>query len=262
VIATASAAAESGDPPEAPGLALVKADPELVGQRLAAVGVPETGFNWTVEELLRGEGGLRAHVRCGPAATWAPALDAAMSVAPSAFPGDPALRMVVHVEGLVTVGDPPPKVQLDVWLDADKEDTVQVLISDSAGSVVGWLSGLRYPVIDVPTAGDMDADSANPGVSLADLGPDELRAVLIEEIGTLIAEEMRLAPADLSPRRPLVEQGLDSLLTVVIRRRLEKRFRCSLPATLLWRQPTIAAIADHMANLLSTSDAVEATHAP
>ncbi|MEV4582888.1 acyl carrier protein [Nonomuraea jabiensis] len=66
---------------------------------------------------------------------------------------------------------------------------------------------------------------------------------------------MRLAPTDLSPYRPLVEQGLDSVLTVVVRRRLEKRFRCSLPTTLLWRQPTVAAVCDYIAGLVSGSGA-------
>ncbi|GAA3614443.1 hypothetical protein GCM10022419_119530 [Nonomuraea rosea] len=41
------------------------------------------------------------------------------------------------------------------------------------------------------------------------------------------------------------------MLTVVIRRRLEKRFRCSLPTTLLWRQPTVAAVSDYIAGLVS-----------
>ena len=84
-------------------------DPALVGRRLAAVGVPETGFDWTIEALARGAGLLRAQVRTGPAATWAPALDAAMSIAPSAFDGDPVLRMVVHVDLVEMVGEPPER---------------------------------------------------------------------------------------------------------------------------------------------------------
>jgi 6-methylsalicylic acid synthase len=226
-------------------------EPDLVHQRLAAVGVPETGFDWTVEELLRGHGALRARVRCGPAATWAPVLDAAMSVAPSAFPGDPLLRMVTNVDRLVTVGEPPDTVDIEVWLDPERGDTVQVRLTDAGGAVVGWLSGLRYPVIDVPAAAENGSEGVRPAESIADLGPAELRAFLLEEVGAQIAKEMRLAPTDLSPHRPLVEQGLDSVLTVVVRRRLEKRFRCSLPTTLLWRQPTVAAVSDYIAALVS-----------
>jgi 6-methylsalicylic acid synthase len=251
MIATATVPADVGNPPAPPARALRREDPALIQQRLAAVGVPGTGFEWTVEELLRGHGALRARVRCGPAATWAPALDAALSVAPGAFPADPLLRMVVHVDRLVTVDAPPDVVDIEVWLEPECADTVHVRMTDPAGAIVGWLSGLRYPVIDAPAAGDAEASGPRSAGSFAGLDPAELRAVLIDEIGKQIAGEMRLAPADLSPHRPLVEQGLDSVLTVIVRRRLEQRFRCSLPTTLLWRQPTITAVADHIAGLVS-----------
>ncbi|WP_250906734.1 type I polyketide synthase [Nonomuraea sp. NEAU-A123] len=254
MIATATTPTEPGEAPTPPARPLTPADPGLIMQRLAAVGVPGTGFDWTVEELLRDHGALRARVRCGPAATWAPVLDAAMSVAPSAFPGDPLLRMVTNVDRLVTVGEPPAMVDIEVWLDPERADTVQVRVTDLAGAVVGWLSGLRYPVIDVPAPSENGADGVRPAESIAGLGPVELRAFLLEEVSAQIAQEMRLAPADLSPHRPLVEQGLDSVLTVVVRRRLEKRFRCSLPTTLLWRQPTVAAVSDYIAGLVSASN--------
>ncbi|MEQ4715850.1 beta-ketoacyl synthase N-terminal-like domain-containing protein [Nonomuraea sp. B19D2] len=262
VIATATVPAEPGQAPAPPAQPLVQAEPGLVTERLAAIGVPGTGFDWTVEELLRGHGALRARVRCGPAATWAPVLDAAMSVAPSAFPGDPLLRMVTNVDRLVTVGEPPDTVDIEIWLGPERADTVQVRVTDRAGAVVGWLSGLRYPVIDVPAAAENGAEGVRPVESIADLGPEELRAFLLEEVGAQIAQEMRLAPADLQPHRPLIEQGLDSVLTVVVLRRLEKRFRCSLPTTLLWRQPTVAAVSDYIAGLVSASNGNGHAHAP
>ncbi|MBU3863213.1 acyl carrier protein [Streptomyces sp. 4503] len=40
-------------------------------------------------------------------------------------------------------------------------------------------------------------------------------------------------------------------MTMVIRRRLEKRFGHKLPATPLWHQPTVVAISEHVAELLS-----------
>ncbi|MEV0229214.1 beta-ketoacyl synthase N-terminal-like domain-containing protein [Nonomuraea sp. NPDC050786] len=258
MIATATVPATPGEAPDPPAHPLTAADPGLVMERLAAVGVPGTGFDWTVEELLRGHGALRARVRCGPAATWAPVLDAAMSVAPSAFPGDPLLRMVTHVDRLVAVGEPPDTVEIEVWLDPERADTVQVRVTDGAGDVVGWLSGLRYPVIDVPAPAENGTDGTRPAESIADLGPEELRAFLLEEVGAQIAKEMRLDPGDLQPHRPLVEQGLDSVLTVVVRRRLEKRFRCSLPTTLLWQQPTVAAVSDYIAGLVSANGSAEA----
>jgi 6-methylsalicylic acid synthase len=264
MIATATVPTAREGPPSRPAPASPAASTDLelrpmptgeVTRRLAAVGVAGTGFDWTVEELRLGAGALRARVRCG--SMWAPLLDAAMSVAPSAFPGDPLLRMVTHVDQVVTIGEPPESVEIDAWLDPGSIDTVVVLITDLAGSVVGWLSGLRYPVIDMatPTSGHGVPGGGPPENSLGNLGFDELRALLIAEVGALIAAEMRLDPTELSPDRPLVEQGLDSVLTVVVRRRLEKRFRCPLPTTLLWRRPTIVAISDHIAALVSPNGA-------
>jgi 6-methylsalicylic acid synthase len=232
---------------------LVPDDPALVGQRLAAVGVPETGFDWSIEELARGGGLLRALVRTGPSSTWAPALDAAMSIAPAAFGGDPVLRMVVHIDRVETAGEAPDIVQIEVSRDPDRDDTVHVLLAGAGGTVIGQLAGLRYPVIDAP-ASDAGVSDQGPGIgSLAGLPPDELKARLVAEVSAVIAGEMRLDPAALAPRRPLIEQGLDSVLTVVIRRQLEKRFHCSLPVTLLWRQPTIAAIAGHLTEVLASA---------
>jgi 6-methylsalicylic acid synthase len=57
---------------------------------------------------------------------------------------------------------------------------------------------------------------------------------------------MKLSEDDLDVRRPLSELGLDSVMTVSIRRRLEKRLRVDVPATLLWTHPTVTAVADYL----------------
>ncbi|QYC40146.1 Phthiocerol/phenolphthiocerol synthesis polyketide synthase type I PpsA [Nonomuraea coxensis DSM 45129] len=258
LIATAAVPAGPAAATEPRPRPLAPADPGLVGSRLAAVGVPDTGFDWSVEELLLGDGAVRARVRCGPippgASPWTPVLDAAMSVAPSVFPGDPLLRMVTRIDRLVTSGEPQGPVTIEVLLDHEHADTAQVRIIDEAGTVVGRLSGLRYPVIDAPAPGGSGGQGERPADSFAHLEPEELRTFLVEEVGAQIAKEMRLAPGDLEPHRPLIEQGLDSVMTVVVRRRLEQRFRCSLPATLLWAQPTVAAVAAYIAGVLSVGE--------
>ncbi|MGI5041588.1 acyl carrier protein, partial [Streptomyces sp. JAC128] len=89
---------------------------------------------------------------------------------------------------------------------------------------------------------------------IAGLPPEQLRERAREEVAAQVAAEMKLPTASLDIRRSLVEQGLDSVMTIVVRRRLEKRFGLKLPATLLWHQPTVTAIADHVAELLTSSD--------
>ncbi|MFG1949359.1 type I polyketide synthase [Nonomuraea sp. NPDC048826] len=230
--------------------ALTPIDPGFVHRRLAAVGVPSTGFGWTIETLLGADGALRATVRTGDPESWAPALDAVMSVAPCVFPGDPVLRMVVRIDEVVLTGAPPETVIVDAAVDPAADDTVRALLADVDGRVVGHLAGLRYPVIDAPASADEDL--RGPAESFAGLTPEDLRERVLPEVRAEIAAVMRLAPEDLAVRRPLVEQGLDSVMTVMVRRRLEKRFGRRLPATLLWQQPTISAIADHLAELLAT----------
>ncbi|MFC6883236.1 MULTISPECIES: type I polyketide synthase [Actinomadura] len=71
----------------------------------------------------------------------------------------------------------------------------------------------------------------------------ELRVYLTQEIQRQVATETKLAAAEVDPRRPLVEMGVDSVMTVRIRRGLERRFRLPLSATLFWDRPTIDAVA-------------------
>nr|SBO97016.1 Malonyl CoA-acyl carrier protein transacylase [Nonomuraea gerenzanensis] len=231
--------------------ALTPIDPGTVLKRLAGVGVPATGFDWTIETLLSGDGVLRATVRTGDADSWAPALDAAMSVAPCAFPGEQVLRMVVHIDEVLLTGPPPATVIIDAAVDPSADDTVRVLLADADGQVAGHLTGLRYPVIDAPSPPGEELHEA--AQSFAGLSPEALRERVLPEVRAEIAAVMRLDLEDLAVRRPLVEQGLDSVMTVMVRRRLEKRFGCRLPATLLWQQPTISAIADHLVELLAAA---------
>ncbi|MFV2109771.1 type I polyketide synthase [Micromonospora sp. LOL_015] len=235
---------------------LEPADPGLIHRRLAEVGVPSTGFDWSVDHLLSGYGVLRARVRVADTSTWASALDAVMSIAPAAYPGLPQLRMVMQIDEVATIGRPPETVLVEVRLDEDRPDTVDALVAAEAGQVLAALPGLRYPVIDQPPSPTAleETDHPEPTVSFADLPPAELRERVLKEVRHQIATEMRLAVDDLHPRRPLAEQGLDSVMTVVVRRRLEKRLGLGLPATVFWQQPTVTAIADHVAGLLSARD--------
>jgi 6-methylsalicylic acid synthase len=112
---------------------------------------------------------------------------------------------------------------------------------------------------DVAEQDRRDAETAEPegSDSLSGLSPQEIQAHLVEHVSTQIAAEMRLPVTDLDPRRSLVEQGLDSVMTMMVRRRLEKRFGHSLPTTLLWQKPTVASIAEYLTELLV--EAAEAT---
>jgi len=85
----------------------------------------------------------------------------------------------------------------------------------------------------------------------AALRGDDLHDYLLGEVSGQVAGEMKLAVEELDIHRPLIEMGLDSVMTQIVRARLERLFRVSLPATLLWNRPTVQAITDFLAELLT-----------
>jgi acyl transferase domain-containing protein len=234
---------------QAPPPGAVTVDPALVRDRLAQVGVPGTGFGWTVERLLAGDGLLRARVRAGGSG-WAALLDAVFSIAPAVFAGEPALRMVDRVASIRLDGSPPELALVQVVLDESSDDLVHVALATLDGRIVAELRGLRYPVIATSApAGSADRESD----SLSRLAPEDLLARLVDEVGALIAGQLKLAPEALHPRRPLLNQGMDSVTTVVVRRKLEKRYGQVLPAALFWQQPTVTGIAEYLSEALGAA---------
>lgn len=134
----------------APPDTLAPADPGGIQRHLASVGVPTMGFDWTVEELRRAEGVLHARVTAErperAPATWAPLFDAALSIAPSAYPGPAALRMVARLAAVGVEGVPPTTAEIRVVHDP-AADAVDVLVADAAGRVLAALTGVRYASI-------------------------------------------------------------------------------------------------------------------
>ena len=71
-----------------------------------------------------------------------------------------------------------------------------------------------------------------------------------------VAAELNLTAADIEPKRPLIELGVDSLLTVGLRVRLHRMYGIDLPPTILWGHPTVAALSQFL------GEALHAQHAP
>jgi 6-methylsalicylic acid synthase len=120
---------------------------------------------------------------------------------------------------------------------------------------------LRSLTVEDAHTADGAAEAGGGAARLDHLPPDELQGVVTDEVDTQIAGEMRLSAGELDRRRPLVEQGMDSVMTVVVRRKLQQRFGQDLPTTLLWQQPTVAAIAQYITELLLTARATPGAEA-
>lgn len=63
-----------------------------------------------------------------------------------------------------------------------------------------------------------------------------------------VAQVIRLAAAKIPVDKPLNSLGLDSLMTLELRNRLEASLGLNLPATMTWNYPTIAALAPYLAD--------------
>ncbi|WP_428846901.1 type I polyketide synthase [Nocardia terpenica] len=70
------------------------------------------------------------------------------------------------------------------------------------------------------------------------VGPGDISAV----VRRAIAKETGRRPEDIHADRPLNDLGLDSIMTMNIRRGLEREYRVRLPASLMWEQPTVESI--------------------
>jgi myxalamid-type polyketide synthase MxaB len=85
--------------------------------------------------------------------------------------------------------------------------------------------------------------------------PDLLAGFLAEQL----ARVMGFASADqIDPAQPFLDMGIDSLLAIDLRNRLETVLETSLPATLVLEHPDIASLATALAGLISGTEADDA----
>ncbi|WP_082282916.1 type I polyketide synthase [Myxococcus hansupus] len=81
----------------------------------------------------------------------------------------------------------------------------------------------------------------------------ERRGLLDAHLRELIGAVLRMPPARIDSRTPLVTFGLDSLMSMEIRNRLEAALGLKLSATVVWTYPTVAALAPFLAEKLGLS---------
>jgi acyl carrier protein len=86
--------------------------------------------------------------------------------------------------------------------------------------------------------------------TLAGLPAGQRRPALEAHLRAQIAEVMQLDPAQLASATPLGSLGLDSLMGLEIRNRLERSLGLTLSAALVWTYPTLTALTTFLAEAL------------
>jgi 6-methylsalicylic acid synthase len=148
----------------------------------------------------------------------------------------------LDVLGMGTVGPDQAMRALDAAMRTG-EPNIVVLPVFSHAKAVPMLADVA------PAEGPEDGTSATP------VGRDEpdfsdVVGWVTRQVIAAVATELGLPEADIDPRVPLVETGVDSIMTVALRRALERRTGLALPPTLLWEHPTASAITDRIVELL------------
>jgi polyketide synthase 12/myxalamid-type polyketide synthase MxaF len=83
------------------------------------------------------------------------------------------------------------------------------------------------------------------------------RPALIEKhLRQLIASVLRLNVDRIGARTPFQSLGMDSLMALELRNRLEDKLDARFPATLVWQYPTVAALAEHVNESIEMPEAV------
>lgn len=133
----------------------------------------------------------------------------------------------------------------------DGQSNVVVLPVLPGATAVPMLADVVPVEVDDSTASD-----SMPGSFAGNDGePDPQRVV--ECVIAAVSAQLGLQDGDVDTGLPLVEIGVDSIMTVGLLRQLEKQTGLSLPPTLLWEYPTAAAVSDRISELLSSHEVSE-----
>ncbi len=108
------------------------------------------------------------------------------------------------------------------------------------------LDGRRRPA-PAPASGASAGEGNVRDALLALESASGRRALLEDHIREQIARVLKLEAARIDSHKPLRTMGLDSLMTLELRNRLEASLGLTLSATLAWNYPTISALAPYLA---------------
>jgi len=213
-----SAAALLGSPGQGP-YAAANAFLDALAHRRRALGLPALSVNWGpfADVGLAAEGGRSSRL------------------------GERGVRALAAAEGEALLGRllalgatqaAPVALDMRQWLDCNP----QVAASTQLSELVRDMGPSRG-------GGALVA-------SLREQGPGERRRSLERLLRQQAAAVLRTDLARVALDRPLQALGLDSLTSLELRNRIEAATGLTLPATVLWTHPTIAALARHLATEL------------
>ncbi|MBI4995540.1 MAG: acyltransferase domain-containing protein, partial [Rhodocyclales bacterium] len=134
------------------------------------------------------------------------------------------------------------------WLCGQSQPTTVVLPMDWA-AFRRARGGRDFPIFREVMAGAA-ADAPGAGDLVASLGSAnaaERRQILDGVVRDTVSRVLKIAASRLDPRKTLGSMGLNSLMAMELRNRLEATLGRPLSATLAWNYPTVEALVAHLA---------------
>jgi len=134
-----------------------------------------------------------------------------------------------------------------------------------AEASAAWEFVTRYDVAQVlmapmqtAAAAAQDEQAALPAMDWSALTPEEMQAELRSGVRAIVAGELRIPEDQIELDRPFAEMGLNSVMAISIRRRLEQFVGVELSATMLFNHPTIESFSSYLAVRLAPEQAAGA----
>jgi epothilone polyketide synthase E len=85
--------------------------------------------------------------------------------------------------------------------------------------------------------------------------PGTRAALLVDHLRAMVARILDVTASAVAPNQPLGRQGLDSLMALEFRNRLEGQLQLRLPASLTWNYPTLERMSEHLLERLELTGA-------
>ena len=127
-----------------------------------------------------------------------------------------------------------------------------------------WFEATAVPApVDQHQAVDSAPNEARTGDCLAGVPAAQRLDRIVDVIRTELGDALRMPAAELDPTAEFIALGMDSLIAMELRRRLQAAIGVEVPASLFFTHPTVSALAEVLLELwLDTSSDPAKRHSP
>ncbi len=161
-------------------------------------------------------------------------------------------------QGIQTLA-PERCTEICTWL-CNRADPFTIVLSVDWERFRKARAGRNYPIFK-----NMFAEQSAPGTQRgkwAQIAPAERRKIIEQVIRTAVGTVLKIAPSRLDARKVMGTMGLNSLMAMELRNRLEEELERPLSATLAWNYPTIEALVTYLADAEPPTVATPAKECP